>query len=809
MRTILLSTVACLALTPATAFAQDQQPTEGASEEGGTQTAPVAGPSTDTAEQDGQLNEIVVTAQRREESLQRAAVPVDVVSGADLIASGATNATALSSLVPALTIEPSSSGNLIFMRGVGNFTVLPTSDPAVAFNFDGVYIGRPTSTTSTFFDLQRIEVLKGPQGTLYGRNATGGAINVIPVRPQLGETSGYLTASYGDYNALNVEGAINLPMGENGAIRVSGNVVDRDGYLDDGTSDEIAQALRVQIMAELTEDLTVRFAADYAHLGGFGYSVSYTGAFALNPVAGTYTFIPSNIPVEQGIYSPASQAFRQTVFVPLAGRRLGPLTPLPFQDNSFYGMHAEISWDAGFGTFTFIPAYRSSDLDYLADAAAFFVRQRETDEQVSAELRLNGNRIGIFDYTLGAFYYNETIDYRQVISIPVQSVFIDQALETTSWAPFARLTANLSGRLRLTGGIRYTDDSKTFLSTAVTGTIICNVRVVGVPSCPTVPLFPLVDNPSQLPFAFPPQGVPALPIGATGAIVARSDTFFDRAQDDSRVTYRAAVEFDVAERSLLYASVESGYRSGGFSTAVGRETFAPEFITAYTLGMKNRLLDNRLQLNLEAFYWDYTDQQVNRVGLDANGRASNFTSNVGKVEIYGFEIDGQALVTPNTLLSANIQYLHTRNEDYIFSVGAQSPPLTGCPFTLVGAEYIINCSGFPANNAPEWTVNLAAQQTIPVGDYQLVLGADTQYKSSRFINFYYVREGGGFVDESWQTNAQIAFGPADENWSIAVYVRNIEDERVPAFFSPSPVTNIAVVGTSPPRTFGVRGSIRF
>jgi iron complex outermembrane receptor protein len=371
------------------------------------------------------------------------------------------------------------------------------------------------------------------------------------------------------------------------------------------------------------------------------------------------------------------------------------------------------------------------------------------------------------------------------------------------------VTANINDRLRLVGGIRYTDDSKTFRSVGISGTVVCNARVNNVPSCPNVPLMPLVDFPNQLPFPFPPQGVPALPIGTTGAIIARSDTLFNSALADDRITWRAAVEYDVAPRSLLYASIETGYRSGGFAAAVGRETYNPEYITAYTLGMKNRLLGNRLQLDIEAFYWDYTDQQVNRVGLDATGRTSNFTSNVGKAEIYGVEVNARALVTRTTMLSADIAYVHTRNEDYVFSVGAQTPPLTGCPFTLSGNQYLIDCSGFPANNAPEWTINLAAQQTIPLGEYQFVLGADTQYKSGRYINFYYVTAGGGYVDHSWVSNAQIAFGPVDERWSLALYVRNIEDNRIPAFFSPAPITNLAVVGTSPPRTYGIRGSIRF
>ena len=455
-----MSTCAIAATVSGAALAQDQRQGQtqsgGPSANGGAQAAPVAGSAltTPVPQAAGELGDIVVTAQRRQESLQRAAVPVDVVSGADLVSSGTSNASLLTQLVPALTVEPSSTGNLIFLRGVGNFTVVPTSDPAVAFNYDGVYVGRPTSTTGSFFDLARIEVLKGPQGTLYGRNATGGAINVIPERPQFGESFGYATASYGNYDAFNAEGALNLALGPNGALRLSGTINRRDGYLKDGTFDDRTEGFRFQMGSALTENLTVRVAFDYAHNGGFGNSVSYTGVYVANPGTTTYSFVPSNLSVREGLYTGPSQAFRQGVFVDLSGRRLSPLNPLPFQDNNYYGANAEVTLKTGIGTITFIPAWRNSRLNYLSDAAAFFYRQRENDEQYSGELRLNGDRISIFDYVLGAFYYHETNNYRTVTNISPQVNFQTQAIRTESWAPFARITAHLSDTLRVVGGVR-------------------------------------------------------------------------------------------------------------------------------------------------------------------------------------------------------------------------------------------------------------------------------------------------------------------------------------------------------------------
>ncbi|QEH79212.1 TonB-dependent receptor plug domain-containing protein [Sphingomonas sp. C8-2] len=763
------------------------------------------------------LQDIIVTAQRQKETLQRAAIAVDVVQGSDLVDAGVTQMDRLGELAPSLTIQPTSTGNILFVRGVGNFTVSPNSDPAIAFNYDGIYVGRPTSTTGTFFDLERIEVLKGPQGTLYGRNATGGAINVIPAQPKIGEWSGYGTVSFANYKTVTGEGAINIPMGENGAMRIAGSIAHHDGYLRDDTADDKTHSLRVQLKAELTPTLTVRLAGDYSHTGGKGAGPTYQGHYAFNPASRQYQFIASGLPVSEGMFTPAAQAYRATIRAGTAGRNLDALGPTPFQDNSFYGANAEIAWDTGIGTLTVIPAWRYAKLNLLSSAAGFMYRQNETDEQYSLEARFQGNRIGMFDYTLGGYYYHERINAVTALSLSSAVSYLRPNYRTESWAPFGRLTAHLSDALRLVGGVRYTDDKKRFTGPTIAGAIVCTTVVAGVPTCPNAPLFPLATGPSALPFAFAPQGVPVLPIIVggvpTGAIVARTDRLDNSRLANNKVTWRAAVEFDVAPQSLLYASFETGYRSGGFSPAQGFETFDPEYLDAYTIGSKNRFFGNRVQLNLEAFYWKYRDQQVNHVGLDLSGRTANFTQNIGRSTIKGAEVEARMLVTPTTLLSGNVQYLDATNKAFLYqqAVGTPGtpPPLTGCAVRLNANPtlYDVDCAGFQSYNSPKWTINLAAQQTFELGDYVIVAGADSQYKSSRNIGFSYLPEQR--VDGDWLVNAQLSFGPADDRWSLAGFVRNIGNNRIPLGSSLHPTANILALTTSAPRTYGVRASAKF
>ena len=772
-----------------------------------------AGTATSENEAPAGLNEIVVTAQRKAESAQRAGIAIDVVGGGDLIKSGLTQAAGLGQLVPALNVQQNGGANAVFfLRGVGNFTVNGYSDPAIAFNYDGVYIGRPTSATGVFYDLERVEVLKGPQGTLYGRNATGGAVNVIPAKPKPGEFSGFGDISYGNYDALTLQGAVNVPVGENGAMRISGSLTRHDGYLSDGMSDDKTGALRIQYLAELTPDLTVRMAGDYSHTGGKGVGASYQGKYAYSFGSSGYTFVPSGLGKSTGLLDPASQAYRQSLFLGLSGRTADPLDSNLYQDNGYYGVNAEVTWRTGAGTLTVVPAWRYSDLDNSFGNPGFIGYIQEKDEQFSLETRFAANRVGIFDAILGAYYFDERVDGNYTFAQQALNAYQEFKSDTRSYAAFGRLTANLNDRLRLIGGLRWTRDEKDFDGTADVLLVRCTRTVNFVPSCPTATLLPVTDSFTQLqaPFIVPPPGG-VTPIGASGARLIRAQTVVDQPLNTSKLTWRAGAEFDVGPSSLLYASVETGYRSGGFSMSVGYETFQPEYITAYTVGMKNRFFENRLQFNIEGFYWKYRDQQVNHTGIDLAGNQGQFTENAGRSTIKGAEIETQFLATANTLLSAQIQYLDAQYKDFIYRepIGA-TPPLTSCPYTASttsAGQYEIDCSGRQAYQSPKWTINLGAQQTVDIGDYKIVLSADTQYKTSRYVAFQYMPEQR--VGDTWTSNANITFSPQNDRWSIGAFVRNIEDNRIVTAGLTYNAASASTIITSPPRTYGIRAGVKF
>ena len=807
MRALFLTSTAAIALLPSMALAQSTRadPQEGVapSEEARPNAAP---------EDSIGLSDIIVTAQRREESAQKAAVAINVIGGSDVTDAGVTQVADLGKLVPALTVQQIGGSTSTFIRGVGNFSVAITSDPAVAFNYDGVYVGRINSTNGTFYDLARIEVLKGPQGTLYGRNATAGVINVIPQQPKIGETSGYVSASYGNYDALSAEGAVNLGLGDIGAVRLSGTITRRDGYLSNGISDDQTEGVRVQFKVEPSDDLSIRLAADYTHLGGKGPGFTYINRQIFSAATGQYTVTPTNIPRSQSFLSPASQAFFQGLGAGPIGNVRATREPFPdiFRDNDFVGINAELKWNTGAGVLTIIPSVRFDQIVNRNPAANFPIGNDQKDRQTSLEARFAGD-IGILDYTLGFFYFDESVRLRAstITFGSTQNFQSPSNLGTESYAPFARVVANVTDALRLVGGIRYTHDAKTINSTNISLVYGCRVPF----TCTTTDLPDSIFYTSQLPFPLPAVGQviqTPTPVPNTLTITRAADAVFKNSKNFHKVTYRAAVEYDVGPRSLVYASYETGFRSGGFNTAVGLETYQPETLTAFTIGSKNRFFDNRVQLNVEAFYWRYRNQQVAHPGVDRSTppRAGSIVENVGAATIKGFEIDGQFRVTPTTTLSADVQYLDTKQTFFRYSVPVSQRVRTNCLVTnsTTAAGFLnIDCSGLPSYNAPKWTVNLAAEQRIPLGDYEFVIGADTQYKTRRYMGFEYQPEQ--IQGSSWTSNAQVAFGPSDNRWSIAAFVRNIEGDRLYAV--PFTFGGVLVAYTTPPRTYGVRGSFKF
>jgi len=418
------------------------------------------------------LEEIVVTAQKTAETLQDAALPINAATGEQLANAGVTSASALNKISPALTVSTGGGATATyFVRGVGNFVNNGYTAPAIAFNIDGAYVGRPSSTNAAFLDVNRVEVLKGPQGTLYGRNSTGGAINVIPNTPDIDEKFSSVTVGVGSHSSYELTGVTNIPTSDTSAVRLAATVVGHDGYLSDGTSDLDDTAIRVQYLTEVNEDLTVRVSADYSEQGGTGPGVHVDGIFQFAPFTPgpvpSWPFLDAPEGEFVGLHDPqilnyiTENATAPPLFSPVTG------FAYPQRDDKYFGLNGEITYQMENAELVIIPAYRKSELDNVFNGPPFKAGiNDDTAEQTSLEARISGS-IGQVDYILGAYYFDETVEGQNSFNQFGTTSYNVFESDTDSKAIFARGTLNISDETRLVAGVRYSDESRSLDARAV------------------------------------------------------------------------------------------------------------------------------------------------------------------------------------------------------------------------------------------------------------------------------------------------------------------------------------------------------
>lgn len=729
------------------------------------------------------IEDIVVTASRRTESAQRSALSIQAISGDDLSRKGVTRPEDLSAIAPGVAIATGGNYPQTYIRGVGNYATNTYAEGAVAYNIDGVYVSRSWATRAALFDLDRVEILKGPQGTLYGRNASGGAINIITARPRLGETSGFAEIEAGNYDLIRGGGAINLPLGDTVALRASGQIVHRDGYLSDGYDDEKTQAARVHLLWEPNSDVSLLLTGGYQHVGGQG-----AGSVVNPPLPGSQW---------RGNSDPAVQAIVQAT--PGIGGLLVGFGNDGYADIEVYTVSGELRWNFGPATLTVLPAYRDGKLSNRSYVPGFQVNDNEHDKQTSLEVRLS-NESDALKWVVGGYYFNEDqgpIDGRNLLfvsqGVNAQTV-PDFSSRIRSYAGFAQATASVSDAFRLTAGIRYTYERKTQTGSTSTYTFPndappppCAAGYTFDPATPAQPLFCRIDIP------------------LTGQLTYNS------------WTWKAGFEYDVGPASMFYGNASTGFKSGGFFAAPAPNSFRPEKMTAFELGIKNRFFDNKLQLNLEAFYWKYRDHQEAHLGpTSLPGFFTFITENAGKAKSYGADVDVIYRPTRDDQLSVKIQYNGSKYDSFLYQnqTAAFGPPVTGCQVgPLSNGVQNVDCSGLNLVRTPEWTGVASYNHTFELGSGDKIdAGVSTQFATSSYlsIDFLPTAQQGSYAT----LDANLSYTTAGGRLTIAGWVRNITQQgvltqafRYPFISSANTLVDPAgliLAAIRPPRTFGAR-----
>ncbi|MEQ6332662.1 TonB-dependent receptor [Sphingobium sp. MK2] len=708
--------------------------------------------------------EIIVTAERRATSLQKSSLAVQVLTPEEL--QYVNRPQDLTAVAPGVMVGATGVNPQVYIRGVGDTAGNTRDTTSVNFSIDGINLARASGATTAFFDLARVEVLKGPQGTLYGRNASGGAVNVITVRPVLGEVSGYVTGEYGSFDLLSGEAALNLPLGTKAAIRVAGQVVDRDGYMSDGGQDQRTKSLRARILFEPSDRFSLLLNLDGSHIGGNGSGNTVLPVFDNDPWRSN-TEAPRPYPINSG-----------------------PAIPTPTDRNidaDLRNISAELNVGLGdFATLTVLPAYRYTYLDTVAYSATLRFAEITTTKQTSVEARL-GNNSDRLKWVLGGYYYREKMD--QGLSAaqgPVYS-FTQTGQTTVSKAVFGQATFSIIPSIRIIGGLRYSSET--------------------------------VDGVIELGTGAPP----IVPINLSGNRINISDL------TANRTNWKVGVEADLGEASMAYATASTGFKAGGYSpfTSIcgGRTSteHEPEDLTAYSAGLRNRFLGGALQVNMEAFYWKYKNQQfATQQDLQCNSGIARqrFILNAGESTIQGANIDVVVRPFSDGVLHFFAEYADGNYDNFLLAaqpVSGVAPylPARGsrCSYAQTGGTVDVDCSGQSLPRLPKWSLALDYQHTFRLKGGGLIRPkVDLQHASSRWADAVFGPNGR--LPSYTQLNGQIAYKAPVNSWEITAYVRNITNAKVytgglsTTTAAPNG-SNIYSVTINPPRAYGIRATKNF
>ena len=751
-------------------------------------------------------NAIIVTARQRTEDVQQVPIAVSVVGGETLDRAYVVNTQGLTALVPALNYSSANPRNTSFtIRGLGSSVVAVSQandglEPGVGFYVDGVYHARPATAAFDFTDIERIEVLRGPQGTLFGKNTTAGAISIVTRAPSFTPEAGE-EISVGSRDFIQAKASASGPITDTLAFRVSGLSTRRDGVIRNVVTGRDLntignQAVRGQLLFKPNDDFQFRLSADFTNF----QSVCCTQVYlrvgtSLRPAARQYPALAARFG-----YTPAStDPYDRKTNIDAA---LGTST-------NEGGVSGTADWNLGAVTLTSITAWRfwnwdaDNDRDYTGVPIQLEQHIPSRQDQYSQELRIASNGTGPLRYVGGLYYFHQTLDGNPIstygaagagwligptftsngttVNVPAnlldgygtngQTHFV-----TSSYAAFGELNYDVTPRLTATGGLRYTYEHKHGDYDSPVG---------GGPA--------LTGTPAQI-----------AALTAARLSILRRQTYSARDNDGS-LSGRANLSYRVTDQAMVYASYARGFKSGGINMsglpltstnqpALATAVVQPERNTTYETGLKTQLLDKRLTFNLTGYVTKVRDFQATVVDSSQTVALRGYLSNIPEVTVKGVEVDASLRPIEGMMIGGSLAYAHGEYTDY---------PAGPCPLEVqTAATTACDLTGKRLVGLPRWSQSATLDYLAPLGPRgSLVLHADTSWRSSYFgdpsLSQYTLIKGYNL------TNASIGYR-LNAGVEISVFARNLFDKDYIQNVTIQAGNSGLILGTpSDPRTIGV------
>jgi len=699
----------------------------------------------------GEIPDVVVTAQRTPSLASRTPVAMSVVSGEQLVRDGTDSPAELGARLSNTHLDQAADGLRITIRGVSNADATDKGDPSVAYMLDGVYIARTPGQTLGFLDLDRIEVLRGPQGTLYGRNTTGGAINVISNAP-VNRFEGAVGLEAGTHGSRKLDGMLNVPVGAALALRAAVAVRRHDPYLKNGQGTPHSLGLeRDDREARLSARLAL--GRDASLLLRYDHSEAHDNNDRFVPDTNFFSGVAGGTPTWRAASTDQrlTNAFRPPNMTPRQGRH----------ERRARGLSAELSWDLGPATLHYLGSRRKLDQAMLmnyyyrvtpAFALGVLNDYDSRNTQDSHELRLATGGSGPWQAQAGLYYFGEEThsgySFRglEMLRLPPYYVFDLGPTKATSKAVFGQLTYSLRPDLRLTAGARRTHDDKSR---------------TGSTSFQQGPVF----NP------------------ATDLRLPDAASLSTR-----KTTWRLGAEWDLLPATMAYLSLATGYKAGSFndgSAGLPPELlyYRPETLRSLEAGLKSRFLNGRATLNAAAFRYDYSNLQLSGVAI-LQGAPRFITSNAGEADVTGLELDGQLRAGRAGRLHYGLTLLDAHYDSY-------SP------------NGRVSWHGRKLDRAPSRVVTLGYDHRFTLSAGQLTAGLFARASSAYVIavpsQLLEYR-----IPSRTATDASLGYQPHGARWSLLLRARNLENEVQPVAIDSF---GMAVPGS--PRTVDLRFDYRF
>jgi len=713
------------------------------------------------------LEEITVTAQKRAENLQKVAIAMDVVSAQEIRELGKNDIDEILSTVSNAIIEKAQDGYRITIRGITDNSESRSGQsmapPAVAINMDGVYSNRK-DTASGLFDIERVEILYGPQSTLYSSNSPGGIVNVITAQPKTDrfEVNGSIEA--GNYNLLHTEGAVNVPLSDKIAMRASFSTSVRDGYLSTGADDEDTKSVRLRTLLKPNDKFSFTITGEFQKNQGrgFGGGVEVFGDESEkdNPWTGVQTDTNST------------------------------------NDQNTKKVSGVMYWDTGVGELTLTPSYSTrsgnsteAQANPMSGETSVKYRKQSANEK-GIEARMTSASDFIFKWIVGGTYYRSEDGQREDTQEYLETgtgSWMDRVMTNLNRALFANITYPVTDTFRVTAGYRKSWDT-------------------------------MVSDNEEMRGALPGSGLPP-------GTLEYADEHMEQSTAGSP-DYKLGFEYDLGVNAMVYGDYSTSYRVRGMGGGPGSSASnEPEKLKAYTMGAKNRLFENKLQLNAAAYYYDYRNYQASGndrnawlydldddLTADQSNPAEVFrddgANGTGDGRMIGVDLSTSVVITSHDMLSLSVSYIKSEWTDLnlIYEYPDTIEVVNGeiVPVHEEGANF----NGKPMMSTPPWTISLSYDHTFNLPNGGTIRAAiNSKYKTEYSLTWRESDYPTNFQESYHMEDVNVVYNHSNGRWSLSSYMKNIFNYAEKRSVMNAGGGKLLSIGS--PRTYGAVLSVNF